>query len=274
MLRLAKDVLSNCKKMQALVTRSDLPYKDINYTPSGTNYEDYVKWCLSAMYNAEQNNEKAKTTTTGNISNKDNSNDNEDDNLEDVSPEDVPYPSNGKTNIVDNLEVLEVPKNYFFKGFLAWCLWGWIPILPGSSMKSFLFSDAKCNTSFGRKIASRRAMKSNSTSAAYDDVERSPKKQKQQRGQEQMKMDSVANQQHTNVLEKTYKLFEAELIEKELQNTHHLELRIIRDNLASLNKRHDRLLERYYRTQNGPAQLRLRIIWIDTKTRFLNWKQV
>ena len=62
MLRLAKDVVSNCKKMQALVTRSDSPYKDINYTPSGTNYEDYVKWCLSAMHKAEQeNNEKARS---------------------------------------------------------------------------------------------------------------------------------------------------------------------------------------------------------------------
>ncbi|KAI2501794.1 hypothetical protein MHU86_12632 [Fragilaria crotonensis] len=84
------------------------------------------------------------------------------------------------------------------------------------------------------------------------------KKQKQQRGQERLKMDSVENQKHTNVLEKTYKLFEAELIEKELQNTHHLELRIIRDNLTSLNKRHDRLLERYYRTQNGPAQAEIK----------------
>ena len=58
-------------------------------------------------------------TTTGNISNKINSNDNEqDDNLDAVSPEEVPYPSTGKTNI-DNHEV-EVPRNYFFKGFLRW----------------------------------------------------------------------------------------------------------------------------------------------------------
>jgi hypothetical protein len=53
LLRLAKEVLCNCKKMQALVTRRDSPYKDMNYIPSGTNWEDYVKWCLSAMYKAE-----------------------------------------------------------------------------------------------------------------------------------------------------------------------------------------------------------------------------
>ena len=73
-----------------------------------------------------------------------------------------------------------------------------------------------------------------------------------------MKMDLVEKQKHTDVLEKTYKLFEAELIEQEFQNTHHLELRILCDNLTSLNKRHDRLLERYYRTENGPMQAEIK----------------
>jgi hypothetical protein len=63
MLRLAKDVICSCKKMQALVTRSDSPYKDINYTPSGTNYEDYVKWCLAAMYKNEQSSDGEKEET-------------------------------------------------------------------------------------------------------------------------------------------------------------------------------------------------------------------
>ena len=53
LLRLAKEVLCNCTKMQALVTRRDSPYKDMHYIPSGTNWEDYIKWCLSAMYKAE-----------------------------------------------------------------------------------------------------------------------------------------------------------------------------------------------------------------------------
>jgi hypothetical protein len=39
-----------------------------------------------------------------------------------------------------------------------------------------------------------------------------------------MKVYLVEKQKHMDVLEKTYKLFEAKLIEKELQNTHHLEL--------------------------------------------------
>ncbi len=196
-------------------------------------------------------------TNTNYIDNGTNGDDNNDDNLDvAVSPEDVPYPSSGNNNI-NNHEV-EVPRNYFSKGFLAWCLWGWIPILPGSTMKSLLFTDAKCNTLFGRNIASGRAMKSNCPSAAYD-LERTHKKQKQQKDQEQeMKMDLVEEQKHTDVLEKTYKLFEAELIEKEFQNTHHLELRILRDNLTALNTRNDRLLERYYHTQNGPMQAEIK----------------
>jgi hypothetical protein len=52
---------------------------------------------------------------------------NDDDNLDAVSSEEVPCPSSGSNNI-DNHE-LEVPRNYFFKGFLAWCSWGWKPIL-------------------------------------------------------------------------------------------------------------------------------------------------
>ncbi len=85
----------------------------------------------------------------------------------------------------------------------------------------------------------------------------SRKKQKQQGVEEQVETNLAIKSQlrTTDVLyERTYKLFEAELIEKELQNTHHLELRIIRDNLISLNRRHDRLLERFYRTLNGPMQ--------------------
>jgi hypothetical protein len=56
-------------------------------------------------------------STNGNYTNGD---DNDDDNFVDaVSPEDVPYPSSGNNNI-DSQHDVEVPKNYFFKGFLAW----------------------------------------------------------------------------------------------------------------------------------------------------------
>ena len=48
MLRHAKDVLCNCKKMMVIVTAPNSPSKDGNF-PSGTNLEDYMKWCLICM---------------------------------------------------------------------------------------------------------------------------------------------------------------------------------------------------------------------------------
>ena len=48
MLRHAKDVLCNCKKMMAIVTWPNSPYKDGNF-PSGTNWEDCMRWCLISI---------------------------------------------------------------------------------------------------------------------------------------------------------------------------------------------------------------------------------
>jgi hypothetical protein len=54
MLRLAKEVLCNCKKMQALVVSSLSPYRNPHEFPSGMNWDDYIEWCLNAMYQSEQ----------------------------------------------------------------------------------------------------------------------------------------------------------------------------------------------------------------------------
>lgn len=43
-----KAVVKTCKKMMALVTASGSPYRDGSF-PSGTNWDDYIKWCLVAM---------------------------------------------------------------------------------------------------------------------------------------------------------------------------------------------------------------------------------
>jgi hypothetical protein len=54
MLRLAKEVLTNCKKMQALVMLRQSPYKDFHSFPLGSNYDDYLKWCLTAMFLSDE----------------------------------------------------------------------------------------------------------------------------------------------------------------------------------------------------------------------------
>jgi hypothetical protein len=48
MFRHAKDELCHCKYVTAIVTESNFPYKNGNF-PSGTNWDDYVKWCIIAM---------------------------------------------------------------------------------------------------------------------------------------------------------------------------------------------------------------------------------
>jgi hypothetical protein len=44
----AKIVVKTCKKMMAIVTASWSPYRDGTF-PSGTNWDDYIKWCLVEM---------------------------------------------------------------------------------------------------------------------------------------------------------------------------------------------------------------------------------
>lgn len=63
------------------------------------------------------------------------------------------------------------PDNYYFKGFLAWCLRGYIPIddSAGKGMKSNLLSDSKSTTSFGRNTASRSALKNKAACVATND---------------------------------------------------------------------------------------------------------
>ena len=44
-------------------------------------------------------------------------------------------------------------------GFLAWALWGHIPLNDGTQVVSKLFSNAKTNTSYGRGTSTRSAMR-------------------------------------------------------------------------------------------------------------------
>ncbi len=71
-------------------------------------------------------------------------------------------------DVEEELEVLSLsddnnyPDATFFKcsvGFLAWVLWGFIPIHDSAGMQSDLFGDAKINASVGRKAASRAQMR-------------------------------------------------------------------------------------------------------------------
>lgn len=72
LLQKAKDVVATCKKMMmGLATALGSPYYRDGTFPSGTNWDDYIKWCLVAMHNdcdremtKHVNEESAVTTTT------------------------------------------------------------------------------------------------------------------------------------------------------------------------------------------------------------------
>ena len=170
------------------------------------------------------------------------------------------------------------PKDYYFKGFLSWCLWGYVPIEEsGEDMKSNLFSDSKTNTSFGRNTGSRSALKK-AACALEDgmlpifDERRGAKKQRlgdSRRASSTSTLssggetrDNVATWPGTiqdgrstaildstsitaSVLSQTLAFMDLEAIEKQLQKKNSLQARILRDELASTIRMSDKLWQRY-----------------------------
>jgi hypothetical protein len=149
--------------MMAIVKAKGLPYKDDTF-PSGTNWEDYILWCLmemgkecgreeAARIDAAQKVAAAKKAAaakeaTGNNAGSDLEEQEEGGGVELVSD---PWPA------VDNY-----PDASFFKcgvGFRAWALWGHIPIHDSAGMQSDFFDDTKKKASFGRKTESRAQLR-------------------------------------------------------------------------------------------------------------------
>ena len=149
--RIAKAVLCNCKKMMAIVKSKGSPYKDGKF-PSGTNWEDYILWCLVEM---GKDCERAEAEKIDSIAG---SGDIEKGQEEQEGL--VIASSSTSDSLSDNNYYY--PDGTFFKcgvGFLAWALWGHIPIHDSACMQSDSFGDGKINASFGRKTASRAQMR-------------------------------------------------------------------------------------------------------------------
>jgi hypothetical protein len=135
--------------MMAIVKAKGSPYKDGTF-PSGTNWKDYILWCLMEMGKESDREEAARIDAarkvaaaeeaTGNNAGSDLEEQEEGGGVDLVSD---PLPT------VDNY-----PDASFFKcgvGFLAWALWGHIPIHDSAGMQSDFFDDTKKKASFGRK---------------------------------------------------------------------------------------------------------------------------
>ena len=184
--------------------------------------------------------------------------------------------------VVEETEEEETcPDDYYFKGFLAWCLWGYIPIdKNGEGMKSNLFSDSKSATSFGRNTGSRSALKKASRAAMEGedgllpivDERHGTKKQRRsvsaETGNNNVVMpdtivvttsttnvDSMASSTTVAVLTQTLAFIDSESIEKQLQKNHLLQARIVRDELASTIRMSDRLWQRCEHNPQMQARL-------------------
>ncbi len=118
--------------------------------PSGTNWEDFILWCLVEMGKECDRDNAAKIDL---VANKAHGDELLSGLVGDVEEE------RGVLSLSDNNNY---PDATFFKfgvGFLARALWGFIPIHDSAGMQSDLFGNAKISASVGRKTASRAQMR-------------------------------------------------------------------------------------------------------------------
>jgi hypothetical protein len=184
--------------MMSIATASNSPYKDGNF-PSGTNWDDYIKWCVVEMKKVVAD-EKAGmiakpglttisqivATTTRTVVTTPPAAEEEEE-VEILAVDNASFPDvldcvandefAGPENAVD-----DEPDGKFFKGFIAWCLWGHIPIENDEDMKSMSFTESKVGSGYGRKTGSRSALKAAAASRLEGlvsvDNRRGTKKQK------------------------------------------------------------------------------------------------
>jgi hypothetical protein len=124
-------------------------------------------------------------------------------------------------------------KNPYFKfgvGFLAWALWGHIPIQDGAAMASMLFNESKVDKSFGRGTQTRTAMRKAAMAASMPPVEN-------RRGK---KHEIDVMQPPENAVELD---LEAEALEKQEKQHHSMRLRIIRDKRAARRGKREVILQ-------------------------------
>ena len=240
-------MVATCKKMMGLVTASGSPYRDGTF-PSGTNWDDYIKWCLVAMWNECDREAKVKlvnvattesaatTTTTLLVST--------------AGETACCAVVTATTTTTETAAAMMTPSGSFFKvgvGFLAWALWGHIPLHDGEQMLSHLFSAVKANTSFGRGTSTRSAMRKALLASSVAPVDN---RRGKKRDANTMYVESTTlvqpdahNLEDFALLTKTLEHLSAKAMEKEEKQQHHMCFRLVRDKLAARRRRSEVLLQ-------------------------------
>jgi hypothetical protein len=154
------------------------------------------------------------------------------------------------------------PNKKFFKcgfGFLAWALWGHIPILDSAGMQGDFFSDAKKKASFGRITESRAAFRKLlvQQNAAGIDNRRGKKRRADEEDASYLTPMRPFDSSSSKILEKTLKHMAEESLENKRQKLAEMAMRQIRDKLVAQRRKDDamiQLLDRLSRGKKKPDQ--------------------
>ena len=270
LVRMSKTVVCNCKKMMAIVKAKGSPYRDGEF-PSGTNWEDYILWCLVAMGKECDREDAAKIDSVAKKANglcglvgiEDEEGQSEGVLLTNLSSDSLLSSGDRESN------------NYadatFFKcgvGFLAWALWGFIPIHDSAGMQSDVFGDAKINASVGRRTTSRAQMRKllmDQNAATLDNRRRRKRRaaddENQQQSNNQQPADPAplprSSVDAKAILAKTLMYLNADSLKRERQRNAQMIIRNIRDKLISRRRNEDSIgqeLDRCHRSKRKPDQ--------------------
>ena len=130
-------------------------------------------------------------------------------------------------------------------GFLAWALYGHIPLHDGAGMASLLFSEAKAKTLYGRGSRTRNTMRK-AAIAASSMVPVDNRRGKKQKGElEDVHAVNPNNNDSADLalFAKTIAHLEVEALEKEEKQQHGTCVRLVRDKLTACRRRSDILLQ-------------------------------
>ena len=157
--RHAKDVEKNCKKALSLCQSDECPYKDYYGTfQSGHNWDQYLEWVRVEMYNLLETEidelsldpDDIPSTVDGDVEEEEDDGLNEEKNNEETIEVGKDDPENTESIATkeSNKDKEEssfcesvkdsVPHDWYFKGYLAFALWGFIPAPGGEEYKSLL----------------------------------------------------------------------------------------------------------------------------------------
>jgi hypothetical protein len=173
----------------------------------------------------------------------------------DIASNDV----NGTSKLLSADEEDKYPNKKFFKcgfGFIAWALWGHIPILNSAGMQGDFFCDAKKNASFGRNTKSRAAFRKllvQKNGAGVDN--RRGKKRRAE--EEEASTLTPTHFDSSKILAKTLQYMATESLENRRQKVAEMGMRSIRDKLISRHQKEDSIdeeIDRFARVKKKPGQ--------------------